>query len=211
MSCQQPLFCLRGAKIETVTKLSQGKHTKLLISDPEDDTITRAAMVFGCRTEDFPYRAGDLVDLAYTLEVNEFRGERTVQMNIIDIRPACNAEVSPEMSGYHALRRRQITPEMAEELIPDRATLALVWRYLASAGDCVRETPMCLCRKIVRWSDKPLSLGKLLTCLDIFADVGLLEVHRLHKNLTIRPTPGSGKADLNESTTMQILLQAKES
>ena len=69
---------------------------------------------------------------------------------------------------------------------------------------------MCLCRKIVRWSDKELSLGKLLTCLDIFADVGLLETRRLHKNLTIRLTPGSGKANLNESTTMQILLQAKE-
>ena len=70
---------------------------------------------------------------------------------------------------------------------------------------------MCLCRKIVRWSEKELSLGKLLTCLDIFADVGLLETQRLHKSLTIRLTPGCAKADLNESATMQTLLQAKES
>ena len=70
---------------------------------------------------------------------------------------------------------------------------------------------MCLCRKIVRWSGSPLSLGKLLTCLDIFADVGLLQTQRLHKDLFIRLTPGSEKADLNASQTMQILLQAKES
>ena len=70
---------------------------------------------------------------------------------------------------------------------------------------------MCLCRKIVRWSGAPLSLGKLLTCLDIFADVGLLQTQRIHKNLSIRLTPGDHKADLNLSRTMQQLLQAKES
>ena len=70
---------------------------------------------------------------------------------------------------------------------------------------------MCLCRKIVRWSGKELGLGKLLTCLDIFSDVGLLETQRQHKSIRIRLTPGYQKADLNDSNTMQILLRAKES
>ena len=70
---------------------------------------------------------------------------------------------------------------------------------------------MCLCRKIVRWSGQPLSLEQLLTCLDIFQDVGLLQVYRQHKNITILLTPGSEKADLTASPTMQRLLHAKES
>ena len=70
---------------------------------------------------------------------------------------------------------------------------------------------MGLCRKIVRWTGTPLSLGQLLTCLDIFSDVGLLQVQRLRKYLIIHLTPGSEKADLSASQTMQILLQAKES
>ena len=69
---------------------------------------------------------------------------------------------------------------------------------------------MCLCRKIVRWSGMPLSLGQLLTCLDIFADVKLLELQRHHKDMTIRILAATGKADLNESRTLQRLLQAKE-
>ena len=56
-----------------------------------------------------------------------------------------------------------------------------------------------------------MSLGQLMTCLDIFRDVGLLEVTRQHKYLSIRLTPGSTKADLNTSQTMQQLLRAKES
>ena len=70
---------------------------------------------------------------------------------------------------------------------------------------------MCLCRKIVRWSGAPLSLGRLLVCLDIFADVGLLATRRMNKYISIRLTPGSQKADLTRSQTMQILLHAKES
>ena len=66
---------------------------------------------------------------------------------------------------------------------------------------------MCLCRKIVRWSGSPMSLGQLLTCLDIFADVGLLEVIRHHKYMELRLVQQQGKADLNASKTMQRLQQ----
>jgi hypothetical protein len=52
-------------------------------------------------------------------------------------------------------------------------------------------------------------VGKLLTCLDIFADVGLLKTHRLHKYIRIDLLHTSGKADLNQSNTMQLLLRAK--
>ena len=70
---------------------------------------------------------------------------------------------------------------------------------------------MCLCRKIVRWSGRPMTLGQLIVCLDIFRDVGLLELQRLHKYYRLRLTPGTGKADLQASQTMQCLIRAKES
>ena len=152
------------------------------------------------------------MDVAFVPQINEFRDERTVQMNVLDIRPACQAVCSPEMGGYRQLQVGTIPPETARELLPDRATLAVVWRYLAAVpGGSLEESPMCLCRKIVRWSGSPLSLGRLLICLDIFADVGLLESRRLNKYISIRLSAGSGKADLNRSRTMQRLLQMKES
>ena len=98
-----------------------------------------------------------------------------------------------------------------DTLLPERTTLAMVWRYLAAAPSDIEESPICLCRKIVRWTGKPLNLGQMMTCLDIFRDVGLLEISRVHKHLQIRLTPGSQKADLTTSQTMQQLLQVKES
>ena len=86
-----------------------------------------------------------------------------------------------------------------------------MWRYLAATEGTVREESMCLCRKIVRWSGRSLSLGQLLVCLDIFRDVGLLEIQKQRKVLSLTLTPGPGKADLTESNTMKTLLKAKES
>ena len=133
-----------------------------------------------------------------------------MQMNIQDIRPACKGEVSCDTDCYAKLLSDTLDAATAEKLLPDRATLGMVWRYLTTQQSEFRETPSCLCRKIVRWSGSSLDLGKMLTCLDIFADVGLLETQRLHKYITIRRIPTDTKADLNASRTMQRLLAAKE-
>jgi len=206
--CPKPVLMMKNLTVDRINLVGGGRHMRLRLRSGRH---TLGAIYFSATPESASIQPGDLVDVAFNPQINEFRGERTVQMNVIDIRPACSAEVSPEMTGYHALRARQLDPRLAEDLLPDRATLALVWRYLAASSGTVQESPMCLCRKIVRWSGKALSLAKLLTCLDIFSDVGLLEVHRQHKSLLIRLTPGHQKADLNESNTMQILLRAKES
>ena len=206
--CPKPVLMMKNLTVDRINPVGGGRHMRLRL---RSGRYLLNAIYFSATAESASIRLGDVVDVAFNPQVNEFRGERNVQMNVIDIRPSCTAEASPEMSGYHALHRQQLTAELADMLLPDRATLALVWRYLSAGGGTVTESPMCLCRKIVRWSGAPLSLGKMLTCLDIFSDVGLLETHRLHKNLTIRLTPGDEKADLTRSRTMQILLNAKES
>jgi single-stranded-DNA-specific exonuclease len=199
---------MKNLIVDRINLVGNGRHMRLRLRSGRHNI---GAIYFSATPETASIAQGDLVDVAFNPQINEFRGERSVQMNIIDIRPACAAEVCPDLSSYHALRRGQLNPQLAEELLPDRTTLAMVWRYLASMGDTAQDTPMCLCRKIVRWSGTPLSLGKFLTCLDIFADVGLLKTQRLHKHLSIHLTPGCDKADLYASSTMQTLLQAKES
>ena len=132
-------------------------------------------------------------------------------MSILDIRPHCEASCSCEDRNYALLRRGELTAQAAEKLLPERSTLGMVWRYLAACEGPIKEAPICLCRKIVRWSGVALSLEQLLTCLDIFRDVGLLRLDPMHKYLHITLTQSGGKADLRESVTMQRLLRAKES
>ena len=207
--CPKPVLMMSDLTIERISMVGSGRHMRLRL---RRGRYAFNAIYFSANPESASVATGDVVDIAFVPQINEFRGERSVQMNVLDIRPSCRASVSPELSGYHALQQDRLTAEIASALHPSRSTLATVWRYLASVpGNDIHEVPICLCRKIVRWSGLSLSLGQLMTCLDIFRDVGLLQTRRHHKYLILTLTPGSEKADLMQSETMQRLLRAKES
>ena len=75
--------------------------------------------------------------------------------------------------------------------------------YTASAGELFtaeKGKGACLNGKPIRVTDH----GRLSDC------VGLLELKRQHKHMTIRLIPTEGKADLTQSRTMQLLAAAKE-
>ena len=206
--CPKPVLMMERLQVERMTMVGSGRHLRLRLRQGRHAVN---AIYFSCGNEATSLAAGDLVDIAFAPHINEYRNERSVQLNILDIRPSCSAVCTVDTSGYRALRNGTITAEAAAALLPDRTTLGMVWRYLAAAPGPLKETPMCLCRKIVRWSGLPLSLGQLLTCLDIFADVKLLSMEQKRKYITIHLTASGGKADLSTSRTMQLLLQAKES
>ena len=206
--CPKPVLSMSGLTIDRISMVGGGRHMRLRLRKGH---FTFGAIYFSANPQSVSIAQGDLVDVAFQPQVNEYRGDRIVQMNLLDIRPSCRAACSAETSLYRALQKGEHLSRESVSSLPDRAMLAMVWRYLAGVGTEIQESPLCLCRKIVRWAGKPLSLGQLSICLDIFQDVGLLEITRLHKSITIRLTPGEGKADLNASQTMQRLLRAKES
>ena len=207
-ACPKPVLMMKNLTIDRITMVGGGRHMRLRLRTGRTGLN---GIYFSVNPDAVSIQTGDLVDVAFTPQINEFRGERSVQMNVLDIRPSCNAACSPDTSDYAALYQNRLTPAIAAQLLPERAQLAMVWRYLAASTEAIQESPICLCRKIVRWTGKPMSLGQMMTCLDIFRDVGLMEVTRHHKYIAIRLTPGDSKADLNTSQTMIRLRRAKES
>ncbi len=205
--CPKPVLMMERLTVDRITVVGNGRHMRLRFRQGRQMIN---AIYFSATPETAAIQHGDLVDVAFYPQINEFRNERTAQMNVLDIRPSCSAACSAATADYRELRSGTLTAGTAAGLMPARATLAMVWRYLAAQGS-VNETPMCLCRKIVRWSNQPLSLGQLMTCLDIFAEVGLLKLQQHHRHLSVELIAFEGKADLNQSPTMQLLLQAKES
>ena len=207
--CPKPLLVMNNLQIDRMSQVGGGRHMRLRLRQGRH---TFNAIWFSATPQSASIAQGETVDVAFVPQINEFRGERTVQMNVVDIRPSCKAACTAALENYRLLRAGQLNRHAAELLLPDRNTLGTIWRYLISAPEkSLQESPMCLCRKIVRWSGTAMSLEKLMTCLDIFADVGLIQLQRMHKYITISPVSGNQKADLNRSRTMQLLLAAKES
>ena len=207
--CPKPLLMMEGMTIDRLSLVGNGRHMRLRLRHGHHIVN---AICFSTTPESASIEVGDVVDVAFQPQVNEFRGERSVQLNIMDIRPHCTAPCDCDDSDYRRFCNGTCSADDLSHLLPDRSTLAAIWRYLAGCGgSAIKETPACLCRKVARKAGIALHLGQLMTCLDIFADVGLLYIERHTKYLIIRLATPNGKADLQQSRTMQLLLSAKES
>ena len=78
-----PLFLLRNPKIHSIRALSEGKHLKLAL---KDDNYWIDAIGFNLGHLSEEYRIGDKVDIVGTLEINQYNGRESIQINMKDIR-----------------------------------------------------------------------------------------------------------------------------
>jgi single-stranded-DNA-specific exonuclease len=81
-----PVFVSRGVKTITCQPVGNtGTHLKLSFSRQNMEPVN--AIAFGqADTMEIFREAGGVVDIAYTIELNEFRGNTSVQLNIKDIK-----------------------------------------------------------------------------------------------------------------------------
>ena len=205
--CPRPVFLLERLLIERLTPVGNGRHLRLRLRQGRHIIN---AICFSATAQSLSIAENELVDLACTLQINEFRGTRTIQVNLLDIRPSCTCDCDADPADYRCLRAGVLTPMQAAQMLPTRQVLGDIWRYLSSCGGTCLTGPECLCRKIVRQSGRPLALSQMLVCLDIFQEAGLLEKKRQNKYLSITLTPGDRKVDLGQCSTMKLLQQLRE-
>ena len=91
-----PLFLARGVTIKSAATVGEeGRHLKLWLTDGK---VTRQAIGFGLATrcewlgpfqsQSSKTESRSLVDIVFTPEINEFRDQRAIQLNLKDIRPS---------------------------------------------------------------------------------------------------------------------------
>ena len=80
---KMPVFLYRNLKIQSIRALSEGKHIKLTLQD-NNFYIDAIGFNLGYLVDE--YQIGDKIDVVGNLEINEFNGRQSVQINLKDIR-----------------------------------------------------------------------------------------------------------------------------
>ena len=123
-----PHFVLRDLRVDRITELGGGKHLKLTVSD---GTVYLHALCFSTTRPRFPFGEGAHVDLLCTLDVNEFRDVRNVQLIVQDFK--ASAEYADEYQNQ-VERYRQVREGAAfsveEGILPDRTDCGHVYTVL---------------------------------------------------------------------------------
>lgn len=80
----QPVLCMRDVIVENAAALSEGRHTKLWVSLRGQ---VFEAVFFAKGPEELGVRTGGRAHIAFTPQINEFRGRRSVQLCLVDFVP----------------------------------------------------------------------------------------------------------------------------
>lgn len=165
-----PLFLLPHVRIVEIIPLSSNRHIKLKLRSMD---YSFEALQFGVGTDRFPYAVGQEIDLLVALEVNEFRGKRSVSVKIRDIHPSwVNVEhYWQEKNAYEAFRRGESLPDdLREKFLPTREDVAVVYRYLRSHGGFCGDLDMLYIKPMIT----ALGYGKYRVILDVLQELGLI-------------------------------------
>ena len=158
----QPLFALVGATINSVVPLKNGKFIRLNIGR---DGYNFNALCFMYSEQNFPFSKGDVIDIAFNLEISEYLGKTTVNLMVKELRPHNIDEdlYFDTLSSYEQLLLDNEV-ENAESIYPNREDFAAVFRYLKS-GSLTYD-------KIV-YKLHSLGAGKVSVILNAFCSLGL--------------------------------------
>ena len=210
----RPVFCLRGATLERAQNVGQNRHLKLRLSK---GNAQFEGIFFSATAENCGCAVGSRVDAAFYLQVNEFRSNRTVQMQMVDIRPSLSA--SFRESGTLALlekclQNQHLTVKEASRLLPGREQCVRAWRALER---CTSGKPLCtaylpLLRQISAELGGTEPFLRAALCLEVFAERGLLQLTHQGSDITLTMDRQDRKVNLADSVyirTLQNILDAK--
>ncbi|NCA98367.1 MAG: single-stranded-DNA-specific exonuclease RecJ [Clostridia bacterium] len=214
---RQPLLVCRNLTLTEWRLVGNGKHVRIAVDDGKGRSLSGIAFNFS-QADDL-FSAGDQVDLLFALELNQFNGRRTVQLQIRDIHPSIISELGriwPLQPDAFALQPdlnslARICQLPLDHLLPDRDDYVMAFQYLrtAYAEHPVQTDLTLLARRIARSYNRTLNACKLAQILRVFAESGLLTLQYLgHDRVRIALLPArenQAKIRLSDSPTYQFL------
>ncbi len=203
----QPVFSMDNMYVEDITPISSDRHVRLTLSR---DGVSYTAMLFGTGAGGCGFAQGNYVDIAFHLEVNEYRGRQSVQLVLEDIRLS-ECELLTDQKLLNLYNRYMsdgaLTAMEARVLLPVRPELVAVWRHIISrAEDGQLSVHSNALSRQVQWESKrEINIGKLFVCLDVFSESQLLSYNFRDGLLNITLKPYKGKADISKSVVLNTL------
>ena len=194
----QPMFGLYKVSIVSVKTLgSTGKHIRLTF---EKKFSRFNAVCFGVSADAFPYEAGDVVDLAVTIDKNEFRGEVKPNIYIKNVRDSrfCDKDYFESERLYDKVRSGAVLTEYERQsACPDRAFAVEVFRLVKSKKKCIYTAEQIAIKS---------GYGSDMTCkvriaIDAFCELGLMK----NENGALSVVENAPKVSLCSSAVLKRL------
>lgn len=196
-----PIIGLYKMQLKAVTPVGNGNHLRLTF---QRDEFTVSAMLFFTTAEQFPYIVGEILDLAVTVDVNEYNNKESLSIIVKDIK-STNADTEIMLRHNELFHRfmslERLTKEEAELLLPTRDDFATVFKFLRTQKQW-NYPDYIICTRL---NNDRINYGRLQVILNAMQQLSLIDYRQNRGNTSISILPTKGKADLNSANIMKML------
>jgi len=201
-----PTFMMRDVTVQRVLSIGAGKHSKLFL---EKDGKAVCGMYFGVAPSELAFDTGDVIDLLFHLDINDYKNQRSVQLILQDARISENyvRQLALEKMRFEQIRGGASFDE-AEDVIPNRDDFALVYtslrREYRNGVSVLDATSM---RKLMMGTDG-VGIGyvKLRYILEIMNELQICCIEQMDTDLFRFEVPfHAGKTSIEKSSILKKL------
>lgn len=196
-----PLFGLYRMRLDNITVMGNGKHLRLSLSR---DGVRISAVKFQTPPELFPIPCGAMVNCVVSLDKNEYRGNTTVSVRIVDIgyTDTDREQLIADVRSFEALLRGERIPS-SEQAMATREQLAHFYNMLRVCKEW-NGTPEQLQHAL--GASAPTCL-QMLTALEIWQQAGLVRWYDKGELISVQICPVEGKVDLTETPLWKTIMK----
>lgn len=198
-----PVFGFYNMKLVRIIPFGNNKHIKLILK--RNDTIIEMKR-FGLAPENFPYREGEMLDIAASLDINEFAGRVSVAYSVKAIKSSLDdpEEILKSLRIYEDFcSGNYVDSETLRAIIPDRNDFASVYRFLKTQNGCKFEISSIPSRL-----ENKVSAGKIRVALAAMDELELIELSEGLDGCQIKLKEVGGKVNLENANIMKKLREA---
>ena len=201
----RPVFLLQGVQVHTMSQVGRGRHLKLKL---ESRGAALDAIYFSSQGSELGLYPGCRVDVVFYPQINDFRGARSVQLQVVDLRLA-PSRAQLEQAIYDKYSRGDpLTCEEARFLLPERRDFVGLYRWLerqSTACTVVEDTPARIARSVARATRQREVPARTMLCLEVLEERGLIHLNRRTDRIQITLCQVEHKVDLEASHIIKRL------
>lgn len=191
----EPLFLLCDAKVDEIKILSQGKHTKYILSS---ESISFEALMFNFNGDEEGVLTGDKINIVFTLDINEYMGRKKLSINIKDYCYDKDIQNQLEYLNDCYNKIEALSRERIASILPKREDCIPVYRNLISF--CGENEKTIGYRALVGKSCSIVDYLKTRIILDMFSQSGLIKVsYKDTERIKVKICKTNKKADILKS------------
>lgn len=198
---QTPVFQLSNLRVSGITPIKNDSHLRISFFF-KGKYIN--AIKFKCSSRECPYKIGDIVDIAVTLDISEYHGNENLSIIIKDIKFSDLDYTYYILSNriFESFCRGEFVPYSALiSILPDRSDFAVVYRALKNA-DNTDNIPLDV---FTHNLNSDITYGKVKVIFEAMNDLGLIAFYEDTKKCSVKLLNVNSKVNLEDAEIIKSL------